>query len=219
MRTAGTLIGTIDLAADHAKSASLLSGDQISLRQMAALVTEIADATEKARKLVADRSLADLEISLRPGAWSVAECFDHLAQSARAFLPAMADAIADAPRMTANRRLRTGLLASVFIANLEPPYRIRFKVLPQLAPWGNDFESAWRGFEESQARLLDTARSAFGLAIDEVSVKSPVYARIRYNVYAALRMLVAHERRHLWQIKQIFETLDRRRSAARSYND
>jgi rubrerythrin len=36
-----------------------------------------------------------------------------------------------------------------------------------------------------------------------------VYARFRYNVYGALRMLAAHERRHLWQIERILKTLDR----------
>jgi hypothetical protein len=39
-------------------------------------------------------------------------------------------------------------------------------------------------------------------------VQSPVYARLRYNVYGALRMLAAHERRHLWQIERILKTLD-----------
>jgi tRNA isopentenyl-2-thiomethyl-A-37 hydroxylase MiaE len=36
-------------------------------------------------------------------------------------------------------------------------------------------------------------------------VKSPVYGRFNYNVYGALRMLAAHERRHLWQIQQILK--------------
>jgi hypothetical protein len=51
-------------------------------------------------------------------------------------------------------------------------------------------------------------RTAIGLAIDEVTVESPVYARLSYNVYGALRMLAAHERRHLWQIEGILKTLD-----------
>jgi hypothetical protein len=41
-----------------------------------------------------------------------------------------------------------------------------------------------------------------------VRVESPVYARFSYNVYGALHMLTAHERRHLWQIEQILKALD-----------
>ncbi len=85
---------------------------------------------------------------------------------------------------------------------------MRFKVLAPLVPRQHDFNSAWRAFEESQAQLAKTIRSAAGLAIDQVRVESPVYARLSYNVYGALRMLTAHERRHLWQINQILKALD-----------
>ena len=113
-----------------------------------------------------------------------------------------------APRLTTNRPLRTGALARLFIRNLEPPYRLRFKVLAPLVPRQHDFNSAWGAFQESQAQLAKTIRSAAGLAIDQVRIKSPVYGRFSYNVYGALRMLAAHERRHLWQIEQILEALD-----------
>jgi hypothetical protein len=81
-------------------------------------------------------------------------------------------------------------------------------VLAPLVPRQHDFTSAWGAFQESQAQLANTISSAAGLAIDQVRVKSPVYARFSYNVYGALRMLTAHERRHLWQIEQILEALD-----------
>ena len=100
---------------------------------------------------------------------------------------------------------RTGVLTRLFIRNLEPPYRLRFKVLSPLAPRRLDFKSAWVAFEQSQAQLAKTIQFAIGLAVDEVRVESPVYARFSYNVYGALRMLAAHERRHLWQIEQILK--------------
>lgn len=62
---------------------------------------------------------------------------------------------------------------------------------------------------ESQAQLSEVVGSAAGLAIDRVRIKSPVYARISYNVYGALRILTAHERRHIWQVQQILKARDR----------
>jgi len=96
---------------------------------------------------------------------------------------------------------------------LNPPYRIRFKVLPQLVPQTLSSEEAWSGFTLSQSELLATLSTAAGLAIDRVAVKSPVYARISYNIYGVFRMLAAHQNRHVWQIGQILKELDNRRAS------
>jgi hypothetical protein len=182
----------------------------ISSEQLASLLEQIGCTTRDAEKLVSGRSQAHLNTNLLLGSWSVAECFDHLAQTTLAFHPAISHAVAAAPSLAANRPLRTGTLARLFIRHLEPPYRLRYRVLAQIAPQRQDFEAAWSSFVESQSQLSETVRSAIGLAIDRVRIKSPVYARISYNVYGALRMLTAHQRRHIWQVEQIFKVLDRR---------
>jgi hypothetical protein len=183
---------------------------QNSLLQLSALVEQIQSATRAAQKLVLGREPVDLTWRLERGSWSVAECFDHLAQTARAFLPAISTAAAAAPGLSTNRSLQTGTVATLFIRHLEPPYRLRYKVLHQLAPQckDKDFEAAYNGFVESQAQLSEAICSAAGLAIDRVRIKSPVYGRISYNVYGAFRILAAHERRHLWQAEQILKALD-----------
>ena len=181
---------------------------RIAAEQLEAVQNEVESATQKAKSLIAGRSEIDLTTRLEPASWSVAECLDHLTQTTNAFVPAITSAIVTAPQLTMNRPLKTGALTKLLIQNLEPPYRLRFNVLAPLVPRQQDFYLAWSAFEDSQAQLKKTMQSASGLAIDEVSIESPVYARLSYNVYGALRMLTAHERRHLWQIEQIFKTLD-----------
>jgi hypothetical protein len=181
---------------------------QIPTGQLETVLDEAENVTLVAKKLVAGRSHTDLTTSLEATSWSVAQCLDHLAHTTNVFVPAISSAVARAPRLTTNRALRTGTLARLFVRNLEPPYRLRFKVPAPLVPRQHDFNSAWVAFEESQARLAKTIRSAAGLAIDQVRVESPVYARLSYNVYGALLMLTAHQRRHLWQIDQTLKALD-----------
>ena len=181
---------------------------RISSRQLETILNQIEEATLRAKELVAGRSESELTTSVESGAWSVAQCLDHLAQTSNAFLPAISAAIARAPRLTNNRGLKTGALTRLFIRNLEPPYRLRFKVLAPLVPRQHDFNSAWDAFAESQAQLTNITKSAAGFAIDQMKIESPVYARFNYNVYGALRMLAVHERRHLWQIERILKTLD-----------
>jgi hypothetical protein len=181
---------------------------RMSAGQLDTVLKQIEEVTLRAKKLLAGRSQTDLTSSVESASWSVAQCLDHLAQTTNAFIPAISSAIARAPRLTTNRALRTGALTRVFIRNLQPPYRRRFKVPAPLVPRQHDFNSAWDAFEKSQAQLAKTIRSAAGLAIDQVRVESPVYARFSYNVYGALRMLTAHEFRHLWQIEQVLKQLD-----------
>ena len=182
----------------------------LSIQQQIMIADQIRQMTRDAEALVLRREKSDLTTRLKPGSWCVAECLDHLAQTTRAFLPAISAAISGAPKLRRNRRLRTGILPSLFIRNLNPPYRIRFNVLPQLTPQNPDSETAWMSFLESQSQLLEALLSTAGLAIDEVRIKSPVYARISYNIYGAFRMLAAHQSRHIWQIEQILKALDNR---------
>ena len=182
----------------------------IATQQLASVADQIRRTTRDAEVQVFSRDKTDLGTRLEPGSWCVAECLDHLTETTRSFLPAISKAIAEAPKLSSNRPLRTGILPSLFIRNLNPPYRIRFQALPQLTPKNTDSEIVWAAFLESQSQLSQTVLSAAGLAIDKVRIKSPVYARISYNIYGAFRMLAAHQSRHIWQIERILKALDRR---------
>lgn len=206
-------MGTLTLpTANTVQSRGLdaLGTELISIQQEVTIAEQIRQMMRDAEALVLQCDKADLTTRLKPGSWCVAECLDHLTQTTRAFLPAISAAIVEAPKLERNRRLRTGIFPSLFIRSLNPPYRIRFKVLPQLRPQNPDSETAWTSFVESQSELLETLVSTAGLAIDKVRIKSPVYARISYNVYGAFRMLAAHQSRHIWQIGQILKKLDKR---------
>jgi DinB superfamily len=183
-----------------------------STLQLASLLEQFHRATREANKLVLGREAGDLTSTLKLGSWSATECLDHLARTTLSFLPAISRAVAAAPELTSNGPLRTGTIASLLIRNLEPPYRLRYKVIPQLAPQEKDFEVAWSTFENSQSQLSETVQSAAGLAIDKVNVPCPLCAHVTYNAYGAFRMLAAHQRRHLWQMKQILGALDGRRA-------
>ena len=195
-------------------SLNALEINPIAIQQQDRIALQIRQTTWDAQAFLLGRDEADLLNRLKPDSWCVAECLDHLTQTTRAFLPAISEAIAKAPKLTGSRRLRTGIFPSLFIRSLSPPYRIRFRVLPQLAPQRLSPEQAWNQFVESQSELLATLNSAAGFAIDRVTIKSPVYARISYNIYGVFRMLAAHQSRHVWQIAQILKTLDSHRTPA-----
>jgi hypothetical protein len=179
-----------------------------SVFQLASLLEQFQCATREAKKLVRGRSASELTTRLELESWSVAECLDHLARTTNVFLPEISKAIAAAPKLATSRTLRTGTVALLLISNLEPPYRLRYKVIPQLVPRQTDFDAAWSAFELAQMRLSEAVCSATGRAIDKRKVQCPVCAHVTYNVYGAFRMLAAHQRRHLWQVQKILGALD-----------
>src|SRR5688572_20157831 len=84
------------------------------------------DAVERdARALVAGLSEAQGCWQPAPGAWSVAECLDHLATANRVYLRAMAPASERASAEGRVRRgpVRPGLLGGWFARSLEPPVK------------------------------------------------------------------------------------------------
>jgi hypothetical protein len=177
--------------------------------QLIALLEQVQSVTNRAQRLVLGWSEEQLSTRPQPASWSTTECLEHLALTTHVFLPSIAEIMAKTPRLTKVRTLRCDALAKVLIRMLEPPYRLRYKALPHIAPRRNDFSSAWKAFLESQEELAEIIRSAVGLAIDTVKIQSPVCSHFNYSIYGALEILSAHQRRHLWQMEQILQALSR----------
>ncbi|MGH9458157.1 MAG: DinB family protein [Thermoanaerobaculia bacterium] len=169
------------------------------------LLEQALDAVERdARALVAG---LDEELGTRSpgeGAWSVSECFDHLAVTNRVYLAAMWPA---AERAAARGRLRRapvrpGLIGTWFVRSLEPPGNALFGnkapaiIRPRSSPAVRDaFDAFLASQEEVRAFMLSFA------AIDLGSVRfpNPFVRGVRFSLATGLHAIAAHERRHLWQ--------------------
>ena len=137
--------------------------------------------------------------------WSIAECVTHLTLSNRPFPPLLRAAFDEVRRAgrLGSGPFKVGLMGNLLKWSLEPPPRLKFKAKASFRPV--EFGPAERvlpDFLEAQEQIEACVREAAGLAIDQVKVVSPVDARVKYNGFAALQIVAAHERRHLWQAEQ-----------------
>lgn len=138
------------------------------------------------------------------GGWSAAECFVHLNLTTTGMLPLMRAGLAEARQKgwQAPARYRMSLLARLLCWVLEPPYRVKTATQPAFVPQQHlaktDVLGNWDDGHRALATLIEDAR---GLGIDKALMVSPFDPRgkVRYSVYAALLIIAAHERRHLWQ--------------------
>jgi hypothetical protein len=180
-----------------------------------AVEEEMNVATRRAWALVQSTDGRLFTVRPHPGHWSAAECLAHLSISSELFLPVLETAIDDARAkgLLSRRSPRMDLLGRILRWFLEPPTRSRVKTRAPFVPRSTRARAeAFSEFGRLQNRLLELLAAARGLDLQKMKIVSPFDRRVRYNVYSAFRILVAHQRRHLWQAERAVEELKRMRT-------
>jgi hypothetical protein len=160
--------------------------------------------------------LSESQFNWRPGEgrWSIAECLVHLNRSVSATLPAFDRAIADG---RAKGRLaksggpsRYGWFSRWMIGSMEPPPKRRMKTFGVFAvPVGGTHTLArvLPEFVAMRDQLAERVRRADGLDLTGNRTVSPVTRLLRMPLGAYLQFVIAHDRRHLWQARQVRNAL------------
>jgi hypothetical protein len=172
----------------------------------------------KAREICAGLSRDQFVWRPGPGAWSVAECLDHLNTSNRMYLAQIGQAIQDgrAAGLTGSGPFGMGWLEQWFVKSLEPPVSIRVKAPSKFAPRTDlSLGAVIDEWESSHRQGAQLARSAEGLHLTKVHVPSPALRLVKMSLLAAFHLIPAHDRRHLWQASRVVEQM-RASSSARA---
>ena len=158
--------------------------------------------------LVAPLSDAQFTWNPRPNAWSVADCVDHLNVTARMYLPVLDEGIANAIRQGqyGEGPYAYWWLARMFVRMLEPPPRFRTKTPAAFRPpSGRTRHEIMAAFRAYQVQYVDRLRQANGLDIARARARSPVVSWMVFPLGCGFAAMAAHERRHLWQARQVTE--------------
>lgn len=179
---------------------------------------ELNDATRRAWTLVHSTEGRVFTVRPSPASWSAAECLAHLSISTELFLPVLQGAIDDARRRgleASKTPPKMDALGRVLKWFLEPPIRQRVKTSAPFVPRAVRAKSeAFGEFASLQEKLVDQLQGARAINLQKVKVVSPFDKRVRYNLFSAFRIVVAHQRRHLWQAEQAVGQLTRSRVKA-----
>jgi hypothetical protein len=177
----------------------------VTREQADALAAELRAASEEARALSSAFSRRELSLPPSPGAWSADENLMHLTLASQALVPRMTRTLAklhDAGTRTAGPT-RADWVGGFYAWVLEPPARMKARTPRPFQPApGARGEEALPAFLAEQEHLLALVEKAVGLDLGARKVPSPFSRYVRYNVYSAFRILLAHERRHLWQARR-----------------
>ena len=154
--------------------------------------------------------LNSVQVNWRPERtrWSIAECLVHLNVSADVYTRQIGIAIEQgrARGLTAPGPFRYGSLSRWLLRGLEPPVRRRSRTPRQFYPPSgvvHDIEDVLTQFRDAGRKWDECLRRANGLDLTRVKVRSPVVPLLRFPLGAQFAGQAAHERRHLWQAKQV----------------
>lgn len=170
--------------------------------------TELDDATKRAWQLVKSTDPRFFTVRPNPGSWSAAECLSHLSLSTELFLPVLRQAIDDgkAKGLKSAKKPSMDMIGRVLRWFLEPPIRSRVKTTAPFVPKAVRAKAeAFGEFSSLQSKLIDLLHESEGLDLKKIKIVSPFDKRVRYNLYSAFRIVVAHQRRHLWQAEKAVE--------------
>jgi uncharacterized damage-inducible protein DinB len=178
-----------------------------------ALAPEIDEFRLEFERLAAEADalvapLTDEQFVWQPslGSWSVAQCIDHLNATARMYLPRLDEGIAEAMRrgLYGEGPFAHDFIGKFFVRTMEPPPRLKMKAPATFHPAPQrsraEIMAAFRAY---QVQFVDRLRQASGLDLRRAKVMSPASTWIKMSLNSGFALMVAHERRHLWQAQQV----------------
>jgi len=140
------------------------------------------------------------------GAWSIAQCFDHLNTANAVYLSGIRQAIAEAE---AAGHLRRGPIAPTFwgrrFVRSMGPGQMKFPAPRTIRPAPRRLKAeVWPEFVRlhTQLRALVTGQGA-RLDLNRACFPNPFIRGIRMRSGTALRVIAAHDRRHLVQAQGV----------------
>lgn len=167
---------------------------------------QFAAATRDAHEITGDLEAAQGVWQPGPGRWSIAECLAHVSATGRVYVPAIEDAVrrGRAANRTAPGPFRPSLLGRWIIASMEPPPRRGMRAPARIAPASSvTLADAVREFAGVQEALRAQLGAAAGLDLQGIHVRSPLMPLLRLRLATCFGFLAAHERRHLWQARNV----------------
>ena len=168
-------------------------------QQLAAIKVEALELTN---------GLKESQFNWRPDpkSWSMAECLLHLNTIGDRYVGVLEKTIAEARAegRTGQRPLKHGWLGKWVLANTEPPPKRRFKTQRGFTPaYGQPLTAVIPTFLHLQDQLTLQLQQANGLDWARVKAPMPGMGPLKFDLYLIFAWIAAHERRHLWQARQV----------------
>jgi hypothetical protein len=172
------------------------------------LADQVRTLIRRAHELVDSVDPATMNRVPPGGGWSAAQCIEHLNETARVYLPVLAEAIEQGrtgdPSGVGEGRT---LLGRVVVWAQEPPVRFRFRTFDSIRPPNGDLDPAQivADFETLHEELIVRINESGSTDRKRIRIRSVLDPRLKLSLGDWFAFLAAHGRRHLWQAERALE--------------
>ena len=162
------------------------------------------------RRLV--REVTERQIHWQPPggrSWSIAQCLDHLTVTNSLYVTAIRQAVDDAKpaRSSPSSAIRPGLLSRLFLWNMEPPPKLKLRAAAHIDPNPQRKRGElWFAFAHAEERIRRLMIESAGIDVNRTWFVNPLLRGIRFTIGTGFLIVLAHNRRHLWQAQRVRET-------------
>ena len=180
---------------------------------MTAISREAREAHEELERVRSEIEMLSAKLDeqafqQRPGEgrWSVGECIDHLNKTNQVYLRKMPAAVEQARKagLTGEGPVKRGWFARMFLWALEPPSKMKVKAPKAFLPRPDvRKEQTMREFREIRDDLGALMEKSSDLDWSRVTMPLPTIPQFKLRLGEIYAVLLAHERRHLWQMQKI----------------
>lgn len=181
-----------------------MASSSVTHPQLVQLLRELDATSAHATRLADAHDDRAFSTKPSPDAWSAAEAIAHLTITNERTVEEIERVLAqqDSRVIPDTQRYRMDFVGTVLRWSLEPPYRIKTPTAPGFKPTAvADRRGVLADFLAQQRAVAATIACAQGRDLS-VKITSPFSSRVHYNVFAALRVITTHNRRHLWQAER-----------------
>ena len=173
-----------------------------SLTTMQPFFRELAVNRETALALLDGLSRPQLAWRPSEAQWGLAEICSHLAAITTLYMPALDTAIrrGHSDAAYSDRPFQGSVVSRFLVWTMEPPVRLRQRSPKALVPRLTDDPVESRQlYRAAQAAFELRLERAAGLDLAHIGVTLPTIRHATFALGTVLALLLAHERRHLWQ--------------------
>ena len=153
------------------------------------------------------RSVDDAQLVRRPpsGKWSPVEHVDHLIKVNQGYLRGIEMALnrGRAAGKTGTGPFKGSVVGRFLARSMEPPVKRRIKTMAAMKPSSElAAEPTLAVFLDLQGSLRELMTGSEGLDLDAMRMSSPFVRLVRAPVFSWFSVLLAHNRRHIWLIRE-----------------
>ena len=180
------------------------AGDSGLPKWSQSLISELESADRRAEVLAKGLSDEQMNWQPLPGAWSIAQCIEHVHVANEVYLPAIAAALDGHPQ-TKVEELWSGWPSRWFIRNFIAPNPggTRAKAPKKIEPASHVDPGVVSRFLRSNQTAMELVRRASLFDVNSIRFKNPFVPLLRFTVGTGLEIVAKHQSRHLLQAENV----------------